>query len=126
MAGNKVDVIVNFKAMTNDVVHKLDMVKKKLNSMNLTNGAGDKLSQSIEQAYRKAEKFIDVLGKPIKDKADISNISKSYEGLLGSVRTVENEIYKLFDEVFLYNVYFAEPDIYDRKILNNTIVYRWN
>ena len=34
MAGNKVDVIVNFKAMTNDVVHQLDMVKKKLNSMN--------------------------------------------------------------------------------------------
>ena len=95
MAGNKVDVIVNFKAMTNDVVHQLDVVKKKLNSMNLTNGAGDKLSQSIEQAYRKAEKFIDVLSKPIKNKVDMSNISKSFEGLLGSVRTVENEIYKL-------------------------------
>lgn len=95
MAGNKVDVIVNFKAMTNDVVHQLDVVKKKLNSMNLTNGAGDKLSQTIDQAYRKAEKFIDVLSKPIKDKADMSNISKSFEGLLGSVRTVENEIYKL-------------------------------
>ena len=95
MAGNKVDVIVNFKAMTNDVVHQLDMVKKKLNGMNLTNGAGDKLSQSIDQAYRKAEKFIDVLSKPIKDKADMSNISKSFEGLLGSVKTVENEIYKL-------------------------------
>ena len=94
MAGNKVDVIVNFKAMTNDVVHQLDMVKKKLNSMNLTNGAGDKLSQSIEQAYRKAEKFIDVLSKPIKDKADMSNISKSFEGLLGSVKTDEHEIYK--------------------------------
>ena len=63
--------------------------------MNLTNGAGDKLSQSIDQAYRKAEKFIDVLSKPIKNKVDMSNISKSFEGLLGSVRTVENEIYKL-------------------------------
>ena len=50
----------------------------------------------------------------------------NYSDVENFISLRENEIYKLFDEVFLYNVYFDVPDIYDRKILNNSIVYRWN
>ena len=50
----------------------------------------------------------------------------NYSDVENFISLRENEIYKLFDEVFLYNVYFDLPDIYDRKILNNSIVYRWN
>ena len=50
----------------------------------------------------------------------------NYSDVENFISLRENEIYKLFDEVFLYNVYFDVPDIYDRKILNHSIVYRWN